>query len=54
MFHLMAVHGAEIKAASYETSRAAFIGRDNNISHPQAMNNSAALSGNAQVQYWIL
>ncbi len=45
MFHLMAVHGAQIKAVSYETSRAKFIGRDRHIDHPQAIRTSAPLSG---------
>ncbi len=47
MFHLMAVHEAQIKEVSYETSRAEFIGRDRDVSYPEAMTNSAALSGSA-------
>ncbi len=45
MFHLMAVHGAEIGEISYETDRMRFIGRGNTVSHPQAMSGPAALSG---------
>jgi cellobiose phosphorylase len=45
MFHLMAVHGADIGEISYETDRMRFIGRGNTVADPQAMNGSAALSG---------
>jgi len=45
MFHLMAVHGAEIGEVSYETDRLRFIGRGNSVADPQAMNGSASLSG---------
>ncbi len=45
MFHLMAVHGAEIGEISYETDRMRFIGRGNTVADPQAMSGSAALSG---------
>ena len=45
MFHLMAVHGADIGEISYETDRMRFIGRGNTVAAPQAMNGSAALSG---------
>jgi cyclic beta-1,2-glucan synthetase len=45
MFHLMAVHGADIGEISYETDRLRFIGRGNTVAHPQAMSGSAALSG---------
>jgi cyclic beta-1,2-glucan synthetase len=45
MFHLMAVHGAEIGEVSYETDRSRFIGRGNTVGDPQAMRGSAALSG---------
>ena len=37
MFHLVAVHGADIQAISYETDRARFIGRGRDLAHPQAM-----------------
>lgn len=45
MFHLMAVHGAEVGVASYETDRMQFIGRGNTVAAPQAMLDSAPLSG---------
>ena len=45
MFHLMAVHGAEIKDISYETDRMQFIGRGNTVAAPNAMINSKSLSG---------
>ena len=50
MFHLMAVHGANVGEASYETDRMQFIGRGNTIADPQAMSGAAgfftgALSG---------
>ncbi len=45
MFHLMAVHGADIGEISYETDRMQFIGRGNTVAAPQAMSDSAALSG---------
>ena len=45
MCHLMAVHGAEIGEISYETDRMQFIGRGRTVAAPQAMSNSAALSG---------
>lgn len=45
MFHLMAVHGAEIGEISYETDRLQFIGRGNTVADPQAMSNVSTLSG---------
>jgi cyclic beta-1,2-glucan synthetase len=45
MFHLMAVHGAEIGEISYESDRSRFIGRGNTVTDPLAMNGPAALSG---------
>lgn len=45
MFHLMTMHGAEIKDISYETDRMKFIGRGNSVASPQAMTNSGPLSG---------
>ena len=45
MFHLMAVHGAEIGEISYETDRMQFIGRGRTVADPQAMHGPAALSG---------
>jgi cellobiose phosphorylase len=46
MFHMMTMHGAKIGEISYETDRMQFIGRGKTVIAPQAMNNSAALSGN--------
>ncbi|HSB96130.1 MAG TPA: glucoamylase family protein, partial [Spongiibacteraceae bacterium] len=46
MLHLMAVHGAEVQAVSYETDRRQFIGRTNSIVNPAAMN-TAQLRGGA-------
>ena len=45
MFHLMAVHGAEIKHTSFETDRMRFIGRGNTLETPAAMTNLTPLSG---------
>ena len=45
MFHLMAVHGADIGEISYETDRLRFIGRGNTVADPQAMGGSSATSG---------
>jgi cellobiose phosphorylase len=45
MFHLMAVHGAEIRNITYETDRMQFIGRGNTLVSPYAMINSKSLSG---------
>ena len=45
MFHLMAVHGADIGEISYETDRLRFIGRGNTVADPQAMGAASALSG---------
>jgi cellobiose phosphorylase len=44
MFHLMAVHGADIGEISYETDRMRFIGRGNTVSDPEAMHNLSPLS----------
>jgi len=46
MFHLMAVHGAEIGEISYETDRMRFIGRGNTVADPEAMRGASELSGN--------
>ncbi|HEV2607682.1 MAG TPA: glucoamylase family protein, partial [Xanthomonadaceae bacterium] len=43
MFHLVAVHGADVQAISYETDRARFIGRGRDLAYPQALD-VAALS----------
>jgi cellobiose phosphorylase len=45
MFHLMAVHGAEVAETSYETDRARFIGRGNTVADPLAMKRLSPLSG---------
>jgi len=45
MFHLMAVHGANVGDVSYETDRMRFIGRGNTAVDPQAMGGPASLSG---------
>ena len=45
MFHLMAVHGAEIGEISYETDRLRFIGRGHSLVDPQALSDASALSG---------
>ena len=45
MFHLTAVHGAELGETSYETDRMQFIGRGNTVADPQAMSGAAVLSG---------
>ncbi len=45
MFHLMAMHGADIGEISYETDRMQFIGRGNTVAGPHAMSDGAMLSG---------
>ena len=45
MFHLVAVHGAEVAQVSYETDRMQFIGRGNTSANPDAMRNAGPLSG---------
>ncbi|HLX24165.1 MAG TPA: glucoamylase family protein, partial [Usitatibacter sp.] len=45
MFHLMAVHGAESRAVSYETDRMRFVGRGRTPADPQAMTDVERLSG---------
>ena len=45
MFHVMAVHGADIGEVSFETDRARFIGRGSSVAAPQSMINGTALSG---------
>ncbi|WP_035052599.1 GH36-type glycosyl hydrolase domain-containing protein [Andreprevotia chitinilytica] len=44
MLHLMAVHGADVGAVSYETDRLRFIGRARTTAAPLAMGDAAALS----------
>ena len=45
MFHLMAVHGAEVEGSSCETDRARFIGRGGTLAAPRAMREPGPLSG---------
>ncbi|WP_282244356.1 glycoside hydrolase family 94 protein [Stenotrophomonas sp. PS02300] len=45
MFHLVAVHDAEVAAISYETDRARFLGRGNTPRTPQALTTDTDLSG---------
>jgi len=45
VFHLMAVHDAEVSGISYETDRARFIGRGRTVAAPRAMDSAGALSG---------
>ncbi|MGB3225993.1 MAG: glucoamylase family protein [Desulforhopalus sp.] len=49
MFHLMAIHDADVEEVSYETDRLQFIGRGNSVANPQAIGSpagsSCALSG---------
>ena len=47
MLHLMAAHGAQVEAVSYETDRARFIGRGNSVAAPEAMRMPGPLSGGA-------
>ncbi len=49
MFHLMAVHGADIGEISYETDRMQFIGRGNTVAAPQALNGSALAGSQGSV-----
>ncbi|MGO4222031.1 glucoamylase family protein [Lysobacter sp. TAF61] len=44
MFHLVAVHDADISAISYETDRARFLGRGNTPRVPRALSTDEALS----------
>ena len=45
--HLLAVHGADVDAISYETDRAKFIGRGNDLRSPAALITDEALSNSA-------
>lgn len=47
MLHLVAVHDAQIATISYQTDRAAFIGRGRSTRDPIALVETAALSGTA-------
>ncbi|WP_238346170.1 GH36-type glycosyl hydrolase domain-containing protein [Luteimonas saliphila] len=44
MFHLLAVHDADIAQISYETDRASFVGRGNTLLAPHALTHAEALS----------
>ena len=44
MFHLMAVHEADVDAISYETDRARFIGRGHTLLNPDALTSPDVLS----------
>ncbi len=48
MFHLLAVHGADIDAISYETDRARFLGRGRSTAEPQALDREQAKLSNSQ------
>jgi cyclic beta-1,2-glucan synthetase len=45
MCHLLAAHGVDIDAISYETDRARFIGRGRSLMHPAAMDDGSAAQG---------
>ncbi len=47
MFHLLAVHEADIDTISYETDRARFVGRGNTLQRPRALVDAQALSNSA-------
>ncbi len=47
MFHLVAVHDADIGAISYETDRMRFLGRGNTPRTPRALSDTEALSDSA-------
>lgn len=47
MFHMMAIHGPVERETSFETDRAAFIGRGNTAAHPQALQQPSKLSNSA-------
>ncbi|WP_223510396.1 GH36-type glycosyl hydrolase domain-containing protein [Rahnella sp. GSA61A] len=47
MFHMMAIHGAVERETSFETDRAAFIGRGNTAASPQAMQKGGTLGNSA-------
>ena len=47
MFHLVAVHDADIDHISYETDRSRFIGRGNTLTHPDAATQPGPLSNSA-------
>ncbi|WP_213767690.1 glucoamylase family protein [Caballeronia sp. dw_19] len=45
MCHLLAAHGVDIDAISYETDRARFIGRGRSVEHPAVMEDGSATQG---------
>jgi cyclic beta-1,2-glucan synthetase len=45
MCHLLAAHGVDIDAISYETDRARFIGRGRSLRHPAAMDDGSDAQG---------
>ncbi len=45
MFHLLTMHGKNPEELSYETDRMQFMGRDNSIANPLAMQKAGPLSG---------
>ena len=45
MFHLLAVHDADVQAISYESDRARFVGRGNTSARPDALTSQVELSG---------
>ena len=45
LFHLAAVHGADVAEASYETDRMRFIGRTRDVEFPQAMRPKSVSGG---------
>ncbi len=47
MFHLLKLHDAKGDAISYETDRARFVGRGNDLRRPQALVDDEVLSGSA-------
>ncbi len=47
MLHVMAVHGVEVDAVSWETDRARFIGRTRTTAFPLALSETGPLSGSA-------
>ncbi|HEY5612354.1 MAG TPA: glucoamylase family protein, partial [Lysobacter sp.] len=49
MFHLLAVHEADIAAISYETDRARFVGRGNTLASPQALQVDALSNSDGSV-----
>ncbi len=48
LFHLMAVHGADAHATSFETDRRHFIGRTRTLQHPQALDGDSEVLSNSE------